>query len=135
MSQSPTKREIPTNLSTEQFNEFILPHLTRGKRGPEPKLSFFQLFNHILKLLYTGCQWKELPIEKGADGKPEIHYSNIFRVLQRWARDGCFDEAFEQSVRRLHEQGLLDTRIVHGDGTTTAAKKGATILATAATSI
>ena len=135
MLKTHTYRTIPTRLSPEQFTEFILPHLTRGKRGPKNKLSFFQLYNYILKLLYTGCQWKELPIEKSADGKPEIHYSNIFRVLQRWARDGCFDEAFEQSVRRLHEKGLLDTRIVHGDGTTTAAKKGVTILATAATSI
>jgi hypothetical protein len=27
------------------------------------------LFNDILKLLYLGCQWKELPIEKADQGK------------------------------------------------------------------
>src|SRR5690242_8424109 len=59
-------REIPTELSLERFEEFILPHLTVGRRGPAPKLSLHALFNYILKLLYLGCQWKELPIEKDA---------------------------------------------------------------------
>jgi hypothetical protein len=63
-------REIPTDLSLERFEEFILPHLTVGSRGPAPKLSLHALFNYILKLLYLGCQWKELPIEKDATGAP-----------------------------------------------------------------
>src|SRR3984885_10948938 len=62
-------REIPTELSLEQFEEFILPHLTVGRRGPAAKLSLHALFNYILKLLYLGCQWKELPIEKDATGR------------------------------------------------------------------
>ena len=67
-------REIPTELSLERFEEFILPHLTVGSRGPAPKLSLHALFNYILKLLYLGCQWKELPIEKDATGRREIHH-------------------------------------------------------------
>jgi hypothetical protein len=31
---------------------------------------------------------------------------------------------FENSVLRLHQNGLLDTSILHGDGSTTMAKKG-----------
>jgi hypothetical protein len=34
------------------------------------------------------------------------------------------DAIFAGSVSRLHEDGRLDTAIIHGDGTTTAAKKG-----------
>jgi hypothetical protein len=60
-------REIPTELSLEQFDEFILPHLTAGRRGPAPKLSLHALFNYILKLLYLGCQW--MPMEGTADRK------------------------------------------------------------------
>src|ERR1700755_766089 len=62
-------RAIPTELSLEQFEEFILPHLTVGSRGPAPKLSLHALFNYILKLLYLGCQWKGLAIEKEAAGR------------------------------------------------------------------
>ena len=118
------RQGIPTKLTLQQFNEFILPHLSIGKRGPSPKLHFFKLFNYILKFLYTGCQWKELPIEKNNEGLPEIHYTRIYMAFRRWEASGCLDEIFVNSVGKLHENNLLDTSIIHGDGTTTAAKKG-----------
>src|SRR6202030_3568729 len=117
-------QEIPTKLSLERFREFVLPHLTVGSRGPAPKLSFHALFNYILKLLYLGCQWKELPIEKDQNGRGEIHYSVIYRAFRRWEADGCFDAIFAGTVVTLHQADLLDTSVIHGDGTTTAAKKG-----------
>lgn len=124
MSRSKIYQSIPTDLTEEEFNEFVLMHLTKGRRGPETKLSFHRIFNYILKLMHTGCQWEELPIEQDSFGKAEIHYTRIFRVFQRWIRDGCFERIFAGSVSRLFEQGLLDTSIIHGDGTTTTAKKG-----------
>ena len=106
------------------FEEFILPHLTVGRRGPAPKLSLHAVFNYILKLLYLGCQWKELPIEKDATGRREIHHIRIWRTFRRWVADGCFNAIFEGTVLTLHQAELLDVSIIHGDGTTTAAKKG-----------
>jgi hypothetical protein len=73
---------------------------------------------------YLGCQWKELPIGKDQHGRPEIHYTRIYRAFRRWEADGCFDAIFESSVSRLHCDARLDTSIIHGDGTTSAAKKG-----------
>jgi hypothetical protein len=70
-------QEIPTELSLERFREFVLPHLSVGSRGPAPKLSLHTLFNYILKLLYLGCQWKELPIKKDKQGREEIHYTGV----------------------------------------------------------
>jgi hypothetical protein len=37
---------------------------------------------------------------------------------------GCMAAIFAASVLKLHQDGLLDTTVVYGDGTTTAAKKG-----------
>jgi transposase len=71
-----------------------------------------------------GCQWKELPIEKDQDGQPEIHYTRVYSAFRRWQADGCFDAIFTGSVFSLHHADLLDTAIIHGDGTTTASKKG-----------
>ena len=68
---------IPVKLTEEQFKEFIFPYLVTGSRGPKKKVSLFKLFNYVLYFLYTGCQWKSLPIDKDADGKAEIHYSNV----------------------------------------------------------
>ncbi len=115
---------IPTKLTREQFDQFISQHLTTGNRGPAQKLSFWKIFNYILQFLYMGCQWKELPIEKDKDGHPEIHYTNIYRTFRRWEKDGCISAIFKGSVLQLHENNLLDTGVVHGDGTTNAAKKG-----------
>ena len=84
MAKSVQSRSIPTELNLEQFRQFVLPHLTVGRRGPAPKLSLHALFNYILKLLYLGCRWKELPIAKDAEGRPEIHYTRIYGAFRRW---------------------------------------------------
>lgn len=119
--------KIPVALSENEFNEFVLPHLKKGARGPSKKISFFKLFNYILKLMHTGCQWEQITIDKNEDGKPEIHYTNIYNAFKFWNQRGCFDKIFEASVARLFKAGMLNTFIVHGDGTSTTAKKGAII--------
>jgi len=124
MTQSQQWQWIPTHLTPEQFEEFVLPHLHIGSRGPQPKLSLHAIFNYILKLLYLGCQWQELPIEKDKDGRPEIHYTRIYRAFRRYEAQGCFNVIFASSVLLLHQHELLDVSVIHGDGTTTAAKKG-----------
>lgn len=83
MTQSQYWQWIPTHLILEQFEEFVLPHLHIGSRGPQPKLSLHMIFNYILKLLYLGCQWKELPIEKDEEGRTEIHHTRIYGAFRR----------------------------------------------------
>ena len=114
-------------LNEENFNEFVLPYLTNGSRGPRTKISFYRIFNYILKLMHTGCQWEELPIEKDSFGKPEIHYTRVFRTFQRWMKEGCFEHIFVGSIYKLFKSNLLDTTIIHRDGSTTPAKRGETI--------
>jgi len=127
MSRSKKYQSIPTHLTEAEFEQFVLLYLTEGSRGPSTKLSFYRLFNYILKLMHTGCQWEEIPIEKDAFGKPEIHHTRIFRTFQRWQQDGCFEKIFVVSVNELFKNKLLNTTVIHGDGSTTVAKKGATI--------
>jgi hypothetical protein len=47
---------IPTQLGLAEFEQFGLPDISVGSRGPAPKLSFYKTFNYILRLLYLGCQ-------------------------------------------------------------------------------
>jgi transposase len=124
MAGSQCGQAIPTKLSVEQFEQFVLPHLSKDRRGPAKKLSFHAIFNYILRLLYLGCQWKELPIENDSQGLPEIHYTRIYRAFRLWQADGCFEAIFEGSVFRLRQDDRLDTTVIHDDGTTTAAKNG-----------
>ena len=124
---------IPVQLSAPEFAEFILPHLSLPKRGPQCKIGYHKPFNYILKVLYTGMQWKELPIDPGPEGKAELHYTGVFKLFARWAEDGSLERAFIASVKHLTDAQKLDLSLLHGDGSNTIAKKGARPLATAVT--
>ena len=130
----PATMPIPVQLSETEFTAFILPHLSMPKRGPKCKLGYHRVFNLILWLLYTGMQWKCLPIPKDTTGKPEIHYTNIYRAFAKWADDGSLQQAFMASVAHLSDEKKLDLRVLHGDGTNTVAKKGVMASGTRATS-
>src|SRR5947208_8027807 len=129
----PVTTSIPVQLSEPEFEAFILPHLSMPKRGPKCKLGYHRVFNLILWVLYTGMQWKCLPIPHDTDGTPAIHYTTVYRVFATWADDGSLWQAFIASVRHLAAEKHLDTSVLHGDGTTTVAKKGGMALATQGT--
>ena len=123
-TKNPDITPIPVQLAETEFNEFIFPHLSMPKQGPRCKIGYHRLFNLILWVLYTGMQWKCLPIPKGPTGKSEIHYTNVYRAFAKWADDGSLQQAFIASVAHLSDEKKLDVRILHGDGTNTVAKKG-----------
>jgi transposase len=123
-SAKPVTTPIPVQLSATEFQQFILPHLSMPKRGPKCKLGYHRVFNLILWLLYTGMQWKCLPVPTGHDGKAAIHYTTVYKVFAKWTDDGSLEQAFIASVQHLADHHQLDLRILHGDGTNTVAKKG-----------
>ena len=120
----PATTPIPVQLSASEFAQFILPHLSMPRRGPKCKLGYHCVFNLILWLLYTGMQWKGLPVPKDTQGKPAIHYTTVYRVFARWSEDGSLEQAFIASVKQLADHHQLDLSVLHGDGTNTVAKKG-----------
>ena len=61
--QKPATTPIPVQLSATEFTAFILPHLSMPKPGPKCKVGYHCVFNFILRVLYTGMQWKCLPID------------------------------------------------------------------------
>lgn len=126
--QKPATTPIPVQLSEPEFDAFILPHLSMPKRGPKCKLGYHRVFNLILWVLYTGMQWKGLPVPTDSTGKPAIHYTTVYKVFAKWADDGSLWRAFVASVRHLAAEKQLDLRVLHGDGTNTVAKKGAMAL-------
>jgi len=123
-AKKPATTTIPVQLSEFEFTEFILPHLSMPRRGPRCKLGYHHVFNLILRVLYTGMQWKSLPVPKALDGTDAIHYTTIYRVFARWSDDGSLEQAFVSSVAHLSAHNQLDLRVLHGDGTNTVAKKG-----------
>jgi len=79
----PATTPIPVQLSEPEFTAFILPHLSMPKRGPKGKLGYHRVFHLILWVLYTGMQWKCLPVPQDAHGKPAIHSTTVYKVFLR----------------------------------------------------
>jgi transposase len=98
MTQSPATTPIPIQLSEPEFVAFIFPHLSMPRRGRKCKLGYHRVFNLILWVLYTGMQWKCLPVPRAGDGTALIHYTTVYKVFARWCDDGSLDQAFIASV-------------------------------------
>ncbi len=109
-TSKPVTTPIPVQLSEPEFSAFILPHLSMPKRGPKCKLGYYRVFNLILWVLYTGMQWKCLPIPHDTQGNPAIHDTTIYKVFAQWADDGSLWQAFVASVRHLAVEKQLDLR-------------------------
>jgi transposase len=121
-------KTIPTELKEEEFNEYVLPHLTMPKRGPKCKIGYWLVFNLILRILYTGEQWKMLPIPKDEKGRPIIHYTQVYRNFAKWSDDGSWEKVFIGSVKNLQDQGELDLSVIQADATNIVAKKGGDLI-------
>ena len=95
IAQNPATTPIPVQLSAPEFEAFLLPHLSMPKRGPKCKLGYHRVFNFILCGLYTGMQWKCLPIPHDAEGKAAMHYTRIYKVFKLVA---SFTEGVSQEL-------------------------------------
>ena len=134
-AHKPATTPIPVQLSAPEFPAFSLPHLSMPKPGPQCKLGDHRVFPRILGGLYTGMQWPCLPVPTNTHGNPALHDTTVDKVLARWADAGSLWQAFIASVAPLAAEHHLDTRVLHGDGTNTGAKKGALGLATRGTNL
>lgn len=122
-------RKLPVNVGLKDFREYIDPYLSRGTRGPKPKISRCKTFNYILHVLHTGMQWDQLRTNRN-----EIHWSNVYKWHLKWSQDGSYRNLFETSVQTLFAKNKLDLSLLHGDGSNTVAKKGVKTSATPDTS-
>jgi hypothetical protein len=124
LAKKPATTPIPVELSDTEVHQFLLPHLSRPKRGAQCKLGYHCVVNLIVGVLYTGRHWQCLPVPKDSHGKPAIHDTTVYKVCARWSDDGSLEDAFIASVQHLADQHQLDLSVLHGDGTNTVANKG-----------
>src|SRR5712691_5552952 len=110
-AQKPAATPTPLQLSATEFTAFIFPHLSMPKRGPQCKLGYHRLFNLILWVLYTGMQWKCLPVPQDAHGKPAIHYTTVYRAFAKWADDGSLWQAFGSTAQMFRNRHSLMERL------------------------
>lgn len=113
--EKPEYKVIPVQLSEQEFEKFILPHLSLPKRGLKCKIGYHKVFNYILKILYTGMQWKELPIKAGPDGKDDARYAARFTIEWVFAWEGKFKRLFLRFERKQKRHLELKINGLHID--------------------
>lgn len=115
---------IPTSLTEKQFDEHIRPYVSVAKRGFESKIPLYKMFNYVLKKLYLGCQWKELPIDPDLDDpeKKEISWHAVYYHYRKWSRDGSLEKVFYGSIKTIEAD--LNLSELNLDGSHVLAKKG-----------
>ena len=114
---------IPVELSEEQFNTHIKPHLSTAKRGYESKQPLFQIFNLVLHTLHTGGQWEETPVPRDPEGVPLMSWQVPRYHFYKWSKDGSLERLFQAGVLKIKYE--LNLSILNFDGSHSAAKKGA----------
>ena len=110
---------LPQKVNQKEFNRFIKPHLSKPLRGPKSKVSLYKIFNYVLYVLSSGCQWRKLPIYRN-----EIAWQNVYKWHLRWSKDGTYLNLLEGTVHALKVGHKLRLEKIHGDATNTVAKKG-----------
>ena len=116
--------KIPTRLSKNDFDTFILPFLTIAKRGYVSQIPLYLIFNGILYVIYTGCQWTALPTKEFADeetGK-KLSYQAFYYHFRKWSNCDDFKYLFKMSLIAISMH--IDLSELNLDGTHTIAKKG-----------
>ena len=108
-------------LSKKIINQKLVPHLSKGKRGPKCKVGLWRIVRAILKRLKTGTQWRELPMQE-LFGRHTISWKTVFYYFSRWSKDGsCY--RLWTTLLKIYKR-ILDMSSVALDGSHTFAKRG-----------
>ena len=108
-------------LTKKMINAQLVPHLSKGKRGPDCKVGLWRIVRAILKRLKTGLQWRELPI-KELFGRHKISWKSVFYYFSKWSKDGSWYRLWTALLELNKRQ--LDMSSVQLDGSHTPVKRG-----------
>lgn len=105
----------------DTINKYIVPHLSKAKRGYECKAELWEVVNAIFYKFKTGVQWKYLPI-KSLISSVELKYGAVYHHFRKWAKDGSWQRVWKNLLFGCKH--LLDLSIANLDGTHTPCKRG-----------
>jgi transposase len=97
--------------------ERLLPRYRPSPAGGRPPVDLRPVFDGILYVLRTGCQWKAAPREFGPP-------STLHRYFQEWAQGGVFRRLWKEALREYDTLEGIDWGWQSLDGAMTKAPLG-----------
>ena len=84
-----SKKLYPSDITREQFAK-IAPILESARKQTRPRtLDLYHVFNAVLYLLKTGCQWRQLPTEY-----PK--WRSVHSYFQIWQEDETLNKVLKK---------------------------------------
>lgn len=103
------------------INKNLVPHLSKGERGPKCKVGLWRIVRAILYRLKTGVQWRELPM-KTLFGRHSISWNTVFYYFSKWSKDNSWHQVWTAYLKTMKPK--LDMSSVQLDGSHTISKRG-----------
>ena len=79
----------------------LIPENARSPKGGRPGVPHRKVFDGILYVLRTGCQWKMMPREYGSGSVAHSHF-------QAWCRNGVFAKLWALCLEEYDELRGID---------------------------
>jgi transposase len=93
------RKPYSSDIGREQFEQ-ILPFLEAVRRRTKPRrVDLHEVFNAVLYVLKSGCQWRMLP-----EGFP--HWVTVYSYFAKWSapgQDGV--SALERALKKIRWRG------------------------------
>lgn len=107
-------------LSKDMIERWVIPHLSKGKRGPKPDVKLVDVVWAILHRLKTGTQWRFIPLNEFF--APEaITWNGVYHHHRKWIKDGSLRTVWIELLKEGRHR--LDLSSVQLDGSQTPCKK------------
>jgi len=98
-----SRKPYPSDISREQF-ESIRPILEGVRKRTKPRtVDLYEVFNAVLYVLKSGCQWRMLP-----EGFP--NWVTVYSYFAKWSaasKDGV--SALERALKKIRRRGPHQT--------------------------
>src|ERR1700712_2306254 len=108
-------------LSKDMIEQWITPHLSKGARGPEPKVELWQIVQAILYRLKTGCQWRMLPVKAFFPPHATLSWNGVYYHHYEWVKDGSWTTVWVELLKA--NRSRLDLSSMQLDGSHSISKK------------
>jgi hypothetical protein len=98
-----SRKQYPSDVSREQF-ERVRPLLEGVRKRTKPRtVDLYEVFNAVLYLLKSGCQWRMLP-----DGFPKWRTAHSY--FAKWSEPGPDGiSVLEQALKKIGWRGPRQT--------------------------
>jgi transposase len=107
-------------LSKDMIEQWIIPHLSKGERGPEPEVELCAIVQAILYRLKTGCQWRMLPLKEFFE-QDALTWNGVYYHHREWVKDGSWRMVWIAMLKA--NRNKLDLSSLQLDGSQTPCKK------------